>query len=122
MLKDILVLKEKSLLCKWSCNFATKVRKSDGTLYLPKSIHHYLLGIWRHIHTETKQQINTMSDTVVGTKVKKTKGVHRGVPQKGMSMGNVFACFCGAGVYPVDRRVVLSQLDSAGSLHHPDLL
>ena len=31
---------------------------------------------------------------------------------KGMAMSNVIGCFRGVGVYPVDRRVVLTQLET----------
>ena len=38
---------------------------------------------------------------------------------KGMDMSNVIGCFSTAGVYPTDRRVVLSQLglETADVLH-----
>ena len=35
--EDILVSKDKSVLCKWLCKFATEVRKKDRTPYPPKS-------------------------------------------------------------------------------------
>ena len=56
--EDILTTKDKGLLCKWLC----KVCKKDGSPYPPRSIHHYLLGIQRHIRTETKQELNVIND------------------------------------------------------------
>ena len=46
---DILSSSNKMELCKWLCKFAVEVRKKDGQSYPPKTIHHYLLGIQRHI-------------------------------------------------------------------------
>ena len=60
--EDILTTKDKSLLCKWLCKFCIEVRKKDGSPYPPRSIHHYLLGIQRHIRTETKQELNVIND------------------------------------------------------------
>ena len=60
--EDILTTKDKGLLCKWLCKFYIEVRKKDGSPYPPRSIHHYLLGIQRHIRTETKQELNVIND------------------------------------------------------------
>lgn len=40
---------------------------------------------------------------------------------KGMATSNVIGCFRAAGVYPVDRWVILSQLETAGSPHQHQL-
>ena len=42
--------------------------------------------------------------------------VFRPAWEKGMSMSNVIGCFKAAGVYPVDRSVVLSQLDAPNTV------
>ena len=38
---------------------------------------------------------------------------------KGMAMSNVIGCFRGVGVYPLDRRVVLMQLEAPGNPPSP---
>ena len=59
----ILTSPNKEEICKWLCKFATEVRKKDGQPYPPKTIHHYLLGIQRHIRQSTKRPINFLTDS-----------------------------------------------------------
>ena len=61
--EDILTFQDKSALCKWLCKFSTEVRKKYGTCYPPKTIHHYLMGIQRHIRLQTKTPVNLITDT-----------------------------------------------------------
>ena len=60
--QDILQGGNKVELCKWLSKFAIEVRKKDGSPYPPRTIHHYLSGIQRHIRTEEKLEINLMND------------------------------------------------------------
>ena len=56
------LLRDMFLETPWLCKFCIEVRKKDGSPYPPRSIHHYLLGIQRHIRTETKQGLNVIND------------------------------------------------------------
>ena len=60
--EDILQTKDKRRLCHWLCKFSTEVRKKDGSPFPPKSIHHYLLGIQRHIRVQTREDLNFFSE------------------------------------------------------------
>ena len=49
---NVLLCGDKTVLCKWLCRFIAEVRKKDGSPYLPRTLHHYLVGLQRYIHTQ----------------------------------------------------------------------
>ena len=46
----------------WLCKFASEARKKDGEPYHPKAIHHYIMGIQRHIRQTTKSSVNLLTN------------------------------------------------------------
>ena len=62
MPQDILKDGNKVKLSKWFSKFATEVRKKDSFPYPPRTIHHYLCSIQRHLRTKEKLEINIMND------------------------------------------------------------
>ena len=61
--ENILFCHDKTLLCKWLCRFVSELRKKDGTPYPPKTLHHYLVGLQRHIRQKDySSTINITSD------------------------------------------------------------
>jgi len=53
---------DKNQVCAWLCKFASEARKKDGEPYPPKTIHHYIMGIQRHIRQATKPSVNLLAD------------------------------------------------------------
>ena len=58
VLDNILSSTDKTQVCAWICKFASEAQKKDGEPYPPKTIHHYIMGIWRHIKQATKSSVN----------------------------------------------------------------
>ena len=48
---------DKTQVCAWLSKFASEARKKDGGPYPPKTIHHYIMGIQRHIRQATKSSV-----------------------------------------------------------------
>ena len=82
---NILSYTDKTQVCAWLCKFASEAQKKDGEPYPPKTIHHYIMGIQRHIRQVTKPSVNLLSDPEflaiakspqcaagIGTTIKKT--------------------------------------------------
>ena len=63
VLENILLSDDLRELCKWLCRFCTEIRKKDGSRYPPRTIHHYLMGIQRHIRVEKKSSVNIISQS-----------------------------------------------------------
>ena len=60
--ENILRCHDKTEVCKWLCRFAAEVRKKDGEQYPPKTLHHYILGIQRHMRQTQKSSVNLLED------------------------------------------------------------
>ena len=60
---DLLLTDDLKLLCEWLCRFCAEIRKKDGSPFPPRTIHHYLMGIQRYIHTEKKNNLNIINDS-----------------------------------------------------------
>ena len=60
---DILLSDNLHELCKWLCCFCTEIRKKDGSHYPPKTIHHYLMSIQRHIGEKKIVSVNLMTQS-----------------------------------------------------------
>ena len=59
---NILSSTDKTHVCEWLFKFAREARKKDGEPYSPKTIHHYIMGIQRHIRQATKSSVNLLTD------------------------------------------------------------
>ena len=52
---------ERATLAHWLTRFVLEVRKTDGTEYLPNTLHHILCGVMCHLRC-TKPNINFLKD------------------------------------------------------------
>ena len=59
---NILSSTDKTQVCAWLCKFASEARMKDGEPYPPKTIHHYVMGIQRHIMQATKSSVYLLTD------------------------------------------------------------
>ena len=118
---DILATSDNKQLCHWLCVFVTKVRKSDGSKYTPRSISQLVSGLQRHINSKKEPQEPTIcfSDPANG----EFRELHnvlerrfRGLHEQGISTATVQAR-----VITVDKENHLWASGVLGS-HHPSAL